>query len=156
MIFGKKVRGGKALSIGEERAYLKKKSRARKATIAEQVRLGKLDAMNKTKNVFGKVFITKAKVFGDTSPWKGKTRRAVAIKADGRGMTLAPITRSGPILPLSGFDGERKINLNEVRNVDMSQIYEKNKFIGTSRDKLTRRERHMLLKKILARRAGRK
>lgn len=151
MIVGKKVRGGKALSIGEERKYLKKKSLARKATIAERVRREKLEGMKDTKNVFGKVFITRASVFGDPTPRGNKTRRAVAIKATYRGMILVPVTKNGPILPLSGFDGDRKINLNDARNVDMSKIYEKNKFSGTSRDKLTRRERHMLLNKVLVR-----
>lgn len=146
MIYSQKK---KIWSIGEEKRYLSKKVKAGRAKEAERRKLKRLEEYTKTKNVFGKVFITKSSDFGDPTAYQNKTRRVVAIKADKDGMVVIPVRKSGPILPLSRFDGNRLVNVMNAKDIDFNGIYEKQKFKKTSNDSLTKEEKRKLLNRVI-------
>lgn len=139
----------KISSIGEDKALLKKRINDGLATQKEIRKFNRLKGLSETKNVFGKVFVTKAMKFGDPARNKNKHRRVVAIKANDSGMILTPVTRANTILGLSRFDGDRLINVNQARKISFDEVFEKRKFPKTGNDFLTRDEKRQLLRKTL-------
>lgn len=138
----------KITSIGEDRKAIKRKVRSGNASRKDLATLERIKGLSGTKNVFGEVFITKANAFGDPTPNSNKTRRVVAIRASKSGMTLVPVRRTGPILFLSNFDGDRLINVNSAKKIGFDSVYEKSKFPNTKNDWLTSNEKVQLRERI--------
>lgn len=138
----------KITSIGEDRKAIKRKARSGNASRKDLAALDRIKGFSRTENVFGEVFVTKAKEFGDPTPNSNKTRRVVAIKASKTGMTLVPVRKTGALLFLSNFDGDRLINVNSGKKIHFDSIYEKSKFPNTKNDWLTSNEKVQLRERI--------
>ncbi len=145
-----KRRNGKAInSIGEEIDALTAKVKANVASPREIRRLISLKREQKTKNAFGKVFIARAKEFGDPTDHGRKTRRVVALQTNSAGAKVAPVQKANSVLALKGFDGDRVVDVRKSKWLPWTKIYHKGRFPKTENDRLTRAEKRKLLKKAI-------
>lgn len=147
-----KKRKGKAVyrhSIGEKIEYYQGRLNSSDPKIREnaKINLYRLNRISKGKEVFGKVFMVKDKEFNPGASDR-KSRRVVCIGVENGKMKVVAVRKNKKMVSLSKFDGNRGININHVRNVDLNQVYEKRTFSKTTNDYLTSHEKLELQRKL--------
>ena len=141
----------KEKSLKATKRDLAKKGKNQKLSAKEKNQLRHINNLSKGRP-FGTVLLTFDRFFRKgrfkkECKDKCKTRRVVLLGGDGDKVTVVPVYDRGKIVPLSKFDGNRLANLNQAKQLSLSQVYD----VGQDRkDKLSASEKKAV-KRLLRR-----
>ena len=95
----------------------------------------------------GDIFIVDDRKFGNPNK---KPRQVVIAKVDNINdkVTLLPVKKYKKIIPLSKFDGNRRLNIDDKIKVKIDNLYELRGFKNTKNSKLTINEKDKLKQKV--------
>lgn len=141
--------GKRYYSISEKINYYKTMSESSNSTLRRKAsnNLNRLYSIISNKSI-GHVFVVKAREF-DTSAHSNKTRRVVLVNSKVGKLTVVPVLKNKNMLSLSGFDGDRSININLKKDLSTSSIYENRSFKNNSNDRLNKSEINKLKKIVI-------
>lgn len=108
-------------------------------------RLNNFKDMNKS---FGKVFITKDKIFFGQAP-NSKSRRVIVVGYDKKKdkYKVIPVQKNNiGFINLENFDGNRYVASKSSKWVSSKYLYENRTFSGSNNDKLTDKEKKFIKK----------
>ena len=144
--FGNKKR----LSFGEKKSYFTTIVNDNSQTIKRRNWAARnlLSLRQKKSNIKqGDVFIVDDRKFGNPNK---KPRQVVIAKVDNINdkVTLLPVKKYKKIIPLSKFDGNRRLNVDDKIKVKIDSLYELRGFKNTKNSKLTINEKDKLKQKL--------
>ena len=144
--FGNKKR----LSFGEKKSYFTTIVNDNSQTIKRRNWAARnlLSLRQKKSNIKqGDVFIVDDRKFGNPNK---KPRQVVIAKVDNVNdkVTLLPVRKYKKIIPLSKFDGNRRLNIDEKIKLKIDNLYELRGFKNTKNSKLTINEKDKLKQKV--------